>query len=176
MTLMDTAQLLGNVGEFVGSIVIVVTLIYLAVQIRQNNQALRANFEGQSLSRSYDLQLRYASDRQVAEWWARGADEFAELDSVDQQRLIVWEFAAIELWWTNYLARKRGFVSDEYWHHQLELFKIFGNREAVKAAWRLLRPGYSDEFRQLLDGFIEPGQRQGLSASAPGSQRDVPDG
>jgi len=40
MTLMDTAQLLGNVGEFVGAIVIVITLLYLALQIRQNTNAL----------------------------------------------------------------------------------------------------------------------------------------
>jgi len=39
MTLMDTAQLLGNVGEFIGAIVIVITLIYLALQIRQNTNA-----------------------------------------------------------------------------------------------------------------------------------------
>jgi len=88
MTLMDTAQLLGNVGEFLGAIVIVVTLIYLAAQIRQNNQALRASFESESISRTFDLQHPVALDRQVAEWWARGADDFDNLDSVDQQRLV----------------------------------------------------------------------------------------
>ena len=35
------AQLLGNYGEFVGAIAVVVTLIYLATQIRQNTNALR---------------------------------------------------------------------------------------------------------------------------------------
>jgi antirestriction protein len=43
MDLMDTAQLLGNFGEFVGAIAVVVTLVYLALQIRQNNKNLSAN-------------------------------------------------------------------------------------------------------------------------------------
>ncbi len=34
MNLIDTAQLLGNFGEFVGAIGVVATLAYLAVQVR----------------------------------------------------------------------------------------------------------------------------------------------
>ena len=36
------AQMLGNYGEFVGAIGVVVTLAYLAVQIRQNTLSARA--------------------------------------------------------------------------------------------------------------------------------------
>lgn len=43
MDLMSVAQLLGNFGEFVGSIGVVVTLIYLAVQIRANTRTTKAN-------------------------------------------------------------------------------------------------------------------------------------
>ena len=39
MTLVETAQLLGNFGEFVGAIAVVVTLGYLAIQIRQNTRS-----------------------------------------------------------------------------------------------------------------------------------------
>ena len=41
--LANTAEDLGNVGDFVGGIGVIVTLIYLALQIRQNSQLLRAN-------------------------------------------------------------------------------------------------------------------------------------
>ena len=46
MTLMETAQLLGNFGEFFGAIAVVATLIYLAIQVRQSNHLARA--EGQT--------------------------------------------------------------------------------------------------------------------------------
>ena len=42
MTLMETAQLLGNFGEFFGAVAVVATLAYLAVQIRQNNVLAKA--------------------------------------------------------------------------------------------------------------------------------------
>ena len=36
MDLLSTAQLLGNFGEFVGAIAVVVTLFYLAAQVKQS--------------------------------------------------------------------------------------------------------------------------------------------
>ncbi len=39
MDLMSIAQLLGNFGEFVGAIAVVVTLVYLAVQVKQSKVA-----------------------------------------------------------------------------------------------------------------------------------------
>lgn len=46
MDLMSTTQLMGNVGEFVGAIGVVVTLGYLVIQIRQNNRMLNSNLYG----------------------------------------------------------------------------------------------------------------------------------
>ena len=42
MTLMESAQLLGNFGEFFGAIAVVVTLVYLATQIRQNSKMMKS--------------------------------------------------------------------------------------------------------------------------------------
>ena len=38
------AEMLGNYGEFIGAIAVVVTLGYLAVQIRQNSQVSKYQF------------------------------------------------------------------------------------------------------------------------------------
>ena len=45
MTLMETAQLLGNFGEFFGAIAVVATLGYLTLQVRQNTLAMQSTAE-----------------------------------------------------------------------------------------------------------------------------------
>ena len=47
---MDTAQLLGSLGDFVGAILIAVALIYLSVQVRQNTRALNTQSRQATLS------------------------------------------------------------------------------------------------------------------------------
>ncbi len=41
MTLIEIVQLLGNVGEFLGAMAVMVTLFYLATQIRQNTDSVK---------------------------------------------------------------------------------------------------------------------------------------
>jgi len=43
MDIQSAAQLLGNIGEFVGAVAVVVTLVYLAVQVRHSKEATEAN-------------------------------------------------------------------------------------------------------------------------------------
>ncbi len=43
MTFIEISEILGNLGEFVGSIAIFVTLIYLAVQVRHSRDLLDGN-------------------------------------------------------------------------------------------------------------------------------------
>ncbi len=52
MTTLEISQLLGDYGEFLGAIAIVVTLIYLAVQVRHSKELLERN-EKLSLSQVY---------------------------------------------------------------------------------------------------------------------------
>ena len=45
MTIMEMAQLLGNLGEFFGSIAVVATLVYLAIQIRHSSRQTETQIE-----------------------------------------------------------------------------------------------------------------------------------
>ena len=55
---METIQMLGNLGEFVGAIAVVATLVYLAIQVRHSKEAMEANTRSMDESRS----LRDASE------------------------------------------------------------------------------------------------------------------
>jgi hypothetical protein len=56
------AQLLGNYGEFVGAVAVVVTLAYLAIQIRQNSEQLRLNSYQTHLERHAGLISHFLQD------------------------------------------------------------------------------------------------------------------
>ena len=49
VTLLETAQLLGNFGEFFGAIAVVVTLVYLSIQVRHNTLSNRLNAQARVL-------------------------------------------------------------------------------------------------------------------------------
>ena len=60
MDLMSASQLLGNFGEFVGAIAVVATLVYLALQIRQNTRAMDDNREAVVAQSAREIDLFFA--------------------------------------------------------------------------------------------------------------------
>jgi hypothetical protein len=93
------AQLLGNYGEFIGAIAVVGTLLYLAVQVRQSREALRANTraldDAQKQARVNALReiafnwngvMRdVMGTRDAAEIFLRGNRDINDLDDIEQQ-------------------------------------------------------------------------------------------
>ena len=86
------AQLLGNYGEFVGAIAVFATLVYLAIQIRQNTAAQRTATELATADVFYKTADGYSrfyqmlADEGLAEIWAK-AHRDEELSATDEVRL-----------------------------------------------------------------------------------------
>ena len=79
MTLSETAQLLGNFGEFFGAVIVVATLIYLARQVRDTSEFIRENtmvslaateFSSNQASREFNLAA--LADSELWEILAKG--------------------------------------------------------------------------------------------------------
>jgi hypothetical protein len=85
-------QDLGSIGELIGAIATVATLIYLAVQVRQNSEQLRdSNRAAQltSLDRTVEAFSRYRAllaKPENAELYARGIESYRGLDVADTVR------------------------------------------------------------------------------------------
>jgi len=56
---------LGNIGEFISAIAVIITLIYLALQLRQNTKSIRNNTAQELLSKSADLYMDAARDNEI---------------------------------------------------------------------------------------------------------------
>ena len=96
MSLMETAQLLGNFGEFVGAIAVVVTLIFLTAQVRLNRVAMResnAIASAGAVDKIFDQFTGHrrliASDADVARIWMNGrrGDHLEPIDDLRFQQL-----------------------------------------------------------------------------------------
>ncbi len=74
-TILDT---LGDLGDFIGGIGVVITLIYLATQIRQNTAALRTASR-QAISEGYRESNRMRLDPSVGLAFAKGLSFFEKL-------------------------------------------------------------------------------------------------
>jgi hypothetical protein len=132
MTLME----LGALGDFVGAIAVVITLIYLAVQIRQSNQAMREN-RRLALAQTYQMRadalqdmLVHAADSQyIAPILAKLTDhgypeDVSSLDRLspdDRARFRLWQIAQQTHWDNMFYQYQQGYLDEQYYRDSLEV-------------------------------------------------------
>ena len=120
MTLDDLARL----GESAGVIAVFVTLVYLAIQVRQNSRETRDQTAWR-ITESINHLAAMLVDPAVADDWCRGNDDFDSLSRVDRERHVVlvatWHNILLAL----YRTKDTSAVPAEYWEHNLDTFAIY---------------------------------------------------
>ncbi len=145
MTLLE----LGALGEFLGSIAVLATLVYLSVQIRQNTKSMN---ESRKLALAQTYQMRadalqsmlvHAADSEhigpiITRLTTAGYPEniaALEVLSTDERgRFRQWQIAQQTHWDNMYFQYQQGFISEEYYRDS------FRERVARLApTWRALK-------------------------------------
>ncbi len=79
-----TVQDLGSVGEFVAALATLVTLVYLALQIRANTRVMQAESDRGLVNIANVLATAIGSNREAASIFRRGLSDHESLDPDEQ--------------------------------------------------------------------------------------------
>ena len=150
MTLEQYAQ----IGEIFAAIAVIASLIYLARELHQNTDQTRITVAGAQVDVTKHLVSPLIADREFAELWMKGESEFDCLDAVDQQRLIFFEWQAINAWNNSFSLRTQNLLSDEEWRNQLWIFRNIGKRQAIRESWEIFRESYGTPFREFMSEYL----------------------
>jgi hypothetical protein len=145
------AQLLGNYGEFLGAIGVVVTLGYLAVQIRHNTRSNRISAELENLKQLTSWVRRFSTDKEAQRLWDLVAED-SELLSAEESRQWLWLIG--ELGWiaqTAFIQQQRGYLSTEAWNEFERVFVGVLQYDFVIDWWEKRETPYSREFVSSVD-------------------------
>ncbi len=146
---MDLTQL-ANLGEFIGGVAVLVTLIYLAVQVGQTKEMMRLE-SARSTSKGYSAFLLQMMDAGHMELLRKGFDHFESMDPNDQARLHVWFTAMFMAAQTTFAHSKRG-ATEEGMTQIVEGFNATAVRSpGIAAWWAKARTLFPDDFVRHVD-------------------------
>lgn len=163
-------EAVGTVAEVVGAIGVIVSLIYVATEIRQNTaqveEGIRVQYLAQldaSFQNFSRLRLLVAGDHEAARIWEQGIQDPLALDTVELSR---FEALLNEYLFASQLVFMRvqeGQMYEEIWHNMLFSLVPLVERPGIAAYWVRWRGGFSADFVSAVE-----------QASAAGL--DAPDG
>jgi hypothetical protein len=163
MTLED----LGNLGDFIGGIAVIVTLVYLALQVRQNNRLLQSNTSSVRAASSIAINERLVGVNQslvenpsLAEIFVRELSSPGTIEGADRVRLdtlLQSMFISLE----NILRLSQaGTIDPKDWEPWSGHLRNWLRNPAVRAWWGRQQSPFGEDFvrhvRALLDELEGP--------------------
>ena len=142
---------LGNVGEFVGAIAVVVSLLYLAIQIRQNTRSLRSSAHQSITVHIAELNRTIVENREIASILERGFRDLALLSDEEQRRFNAYNSARFRHYDNLYYQYRTGMLEESQWNGLSNLLAFHLLQPGLKSWWRDVIPFYSVEFVEYVN-------------------------
>ena len=117
MDLVDTTEVLGNLGEFFGAIAVFATLAYLAVQIRENTMAQRATAYDSSIRNFMDVRQAIFESSEMSAIYARGSDDPGGLNEEERLRYRLMVNNILMSFW--HIRTGRADLQEDLWKTQV---------------------------------------------------------
>ena len=137
---------LGNIGDFLGGIGVVVTLAYLAVQIRKNTQSVRsASLHSVSTSIS-EFMDKIAQDPALTKLWFDGLSGKVQLSEADAQRHNLLLMSLVRRWENAFHQNRVGMLESVSWSGMRDGLTFVFSSPGAQAWWKGARGLVSEDF------------------------------
>lgn len=149
MTLQDW----GALGELVGGFAIIVSLVYVGLQIKQSAQASRAATR-QSFSTQYGDLISTMTRADFRDIFWRGVDNLRNLEGSELAAFFGYLGSLFRMWESFFYQKQEGAFDNKIFESWVALLvDTFGNA-GVREYWAIRKHQFSDEFVEFVDQQI----------------------
>jgi hypothetical protein len=145
-------ETLGSLGEFVGSIAVLVTLVYLSVQTRQATKAAQQRSLSDVLSRRQELQLLLANKPELDEVIGKGCSR-DRLTAIEAQRFTSYFLTYLTHAQDTYTQYKAGFIPKEIWEADVATITPAFTQPGFLDWWEHGQQFLTKEFAEVISGI-----------------------
>ena len=133
---------LGSIGELVGALAVVASVVYVAVQLRANTRTIRAKAAQEAEELFIGLNVTIATDPDICELFVRlykaeSLDDFSETENLQIRFIVIAWTQAVQ---AQYFMWREGTLLDEVWSYRLKWIRNWILVPVIKANWVQIKP------------------------------------
>lgn len=145
-------EAIGAVGETLGAIAVVVSLLYLAAQIRQNSRIVKGT-SVQAITQTIQSELRWSSDH--SDIFVTVIENPDSLTPAEAFKIGEWATAAMWARQNEFIQHKQKLIDDEVWHGCYGILKSTFAIPWMRVWWGSFdKSVFTKDFLQLVEKVI----------------------
>jgi len=149
MSLSDLASL----GSFVNGFAVLISLVYLALQVRQAERNQQVSIRHSRVSRTVELQLALA-DPGVADAWRHGLQGRQVLTETELHQFTNLCRALFFHFEDSFYQREEGLLNDAAFETVVGGARFLARNPGLRTAWKMMRANFGGRFLAFMDGVI----------------------
>jgi hypothetical protein len=143
-----------QISEVVGAVAVVISLIYVGTEIRQNTLATRLSNQQISVTMGYDADA-WLSNSDFAEVYELGLRDLSKLTAAQRIQFSVFIGQRLNIWEYVFYSHNDGMISEDTWTGWDVWFKSEFQHESLRILWRTSkREGFAGEFQSYVDAYV----------------------
>ena len=146
----------GAIGEILGAAAVVISLFYLAIQIRTQNKEARLAAQHQVLTAFREASL-IMSDPELADIFLRGNKDIESLSDIEIFRMICVLNPVIRVFEEAYDQYIQGRLDKQKWDGMVRQYSSYLSAPSFQQVWKVRREHYQEDFRSFVDSIEKPG-------------------
>jgi hypothetical protein len=155
-------EAISAVGQIVGAVAVVVSVIYLALQVRSNARQTRLA-SMRAMSDAFNQWLYgLAGNPQIGELYYRGMHDFASIDGPDLPRFSALMDSLFRIYEDMYYQHIEQHLDPHVWRGFEAVMRDIIAYPGAKAWWQSRRHWFSGQFAQFIEGLASPAARPAL--------------
>ena len=146
-----TLDQLANIGEIVGSIAVIISIIYVAIQIRTNTEAERTSTYQAVVSDFGALNNTMAGTPELSHMFVEAMEDYHQLSSDEKARISQLFFQCFHYFENMFYQNQKGYLDEEVWTGWKRLMLTYYSRPGFQTWWEHRRNVYSESFALFLE-------------------------
>ena len=151
VTLADFASIAG----IVSSLAVLVSLVYLSLQLRQSARHQRASVHHDRLGQMESYLGAIFGDVELMSLQVRGQAADSTLTEIEANRFVFMQYANLLFYQEHFFLHLDGMIGEERYAHAVNNLRLLASEPGTRAAWRVLQAVFSPAFVTFMNKIIE---------------------
>jgi hypothetical protein len=146
---------LGSLGELIAAVATVVTLAYLALQIRQNTRAIRGSATRESLDLLNSAHQPMLNNPELGSRFFRGLTNPDSLSEDEAAQFTLALYTVVGTFQTLFFQRQQALLDRDIFDHQTRALVTYFYTPGGKRWWDSVASQFTPQFRDFINGQLE---------------------
>ena len=142
---------IGAIAEIIGAIAVVLSLVYVAVQIRSGTTALRTTLRDSAFNYMNEWNYALNSDPELPWIFKRGLRDPSDLNEKEATQFHHMLYSFLKVFENVYLHYLDGTIAREAWDNNKEILLLYCTQNGARQYWEERRRIFDPRFRALLE-------------------------